>query len=131
MKYAIVKTGGKQYKISEGDVLEVERLALEDKKEITLDEVLLYTSDGVVRVGTPNVAGVSIQATVLGDIRGKKIYVSKFKAKVRYRRTIGHRQALTKIKIDRIEAKDKVEKAKSITEKTMSTKDADSKKAIK
>ena len=121
MKYAVVKTGGKQYRISEGDVLEVERLSTEGKKEITLDEVLLYTSDGVVSVGTPVVSGVRIQATVLGDTRGKKIKVSKFKAKVRYRRTTGHRQALSKVKIVSIDTKDK-------PKATTSVKESDSKK---
>lgn len=110
MKYAVVKTGGKQYKITEGDVLEVERLAPSDKKEITFDDVLLYTADGVVTVGKPSVAGVIIKATVLGETKGKKIRVAKYKAKVRYRRVTGHRQLLTKVKIEKIEAKDNTQK---------------------
>ena len=103
MKYAVVKTGGKQYKISEGDILEIERLSADDKEKITLDDVLLYTADGAVRVGTPTVTGITIRASILGQTKGKKIRVAKFKAKARYRRVAGHRQSLTKIKIDSIE----------------------------
>jgi large subunit ribosomal protein L21 len=102
MKYEVVKTGGKQYKISEGDIVEVERLALDGKKEVVFDDVLLYTADGVVTVGTPMLSNVEVKATVLGDIRGKKIRVAKYKAKVRYRRVTGHRQALTRIQISSI-----------------------------
>lgn len=111
MKYAVVKTGGKQYKITEGDIVEVERLAT-DKKEVMFEDVLLYTADGVVKVGNPLLSGVVVKGTVLGDTKGKKIRVAKYKAKVRYRRVTGHRQALTKVKIDSIEAKGKAEEKK-------------------
>lgn len=105
MKYAVVKTGGKQYKISEGDIVEVERLALDGKKEVVFDDVLLYTADGVVKVGTPLLSNVEVKATVLGDVRGKKIRVAKYKAKVRYRRVTGHRQSLTRVQISSISEK--------------------------
>ena len=123
MKYAIVKTGGKQYKISEGDILEVERLAGEDKKEVTFGDVLLYTADGVVRVGTPLLSDVEVKATVLGDIKGKKIRVAKYKAKVRYRRVSGHRQLLTRVQISSISGKD----SKRVTAKPV----AEEKNAVK
>jgi large subunit ribosomal protein L21 len=116
MKYAVVKTGGKQYKVSEGDILEVEKLTSE-VKEISLDNVLLYTADGAVKVGTPLLSDVVVKATILGDMRGKKIRVAKYKAKVRYRRVTGHRQALTRIQIQSIgEAGKSTAKAKEVKE---------------
>lgn len=107
MKYAVVKIGGKQYKISEGSVLKVEKLASPDSKEITFDEVLLYTADGVVTIGTPFLSNVTVKASILGDGKGKKIRVSKYKSKVRYRRVTGHRQHFTEVKIDSIAMKGK------------------------
>jgi len=118
MKYAVVKTGGKQYRISEGDILEVERLTLGDEKEIHFDDVLMYTADGVVKVGTPLLTGVEIKATVLGQIKGKKIRVAKYKAKVRYRRVTGHRQLLTKVQISSITAKGKANSVPAEERKT-------------
>lgn len=125
MKYAVVKTGGKQYKISEGDIVEVERLSLDGKKEVVFDDVLLYTADGVVRVGTPFLSNVEVKATVLGDVRGKKIRVAKYKAKVRYRRVTGHRQALTRVQISSISEKG----SKKVTEKIEVKKKKEVKKA--
>jgi large subunit ribosomal protein L21 len=118
MKYAVVKTGGKQYKISEGDVLEVERISLGDQKEILFDDVLMYTADGAVRIGTPLLTGIEIKATVLGQIKGKKIRVAKYKAKVRYRRVSGHRQLLTKVQIKSIQPKGKADAAPAEKKKT-------------
>ena len=108
MKYAVVKTGGKQYKITVGDIVEIERLST-DKKEVMFEDVLLFTADGVVKVGNPLLSGVVVKGTILGDTKGKKIRVAKYKAKVRYRRVTGHRQSLTKVKIESIEAKGKAE----------------------
>lgn len=102
MKYAVVKTGGKQYRIAEGDVIEVEKLNSEKDKEVIFDQVLLYTSDGVVKIGAPMLDGVTVKGTIIDQIKGEKIRVSKYKAKVRYRRVTGHRQLLTKVKIDSI-----------------------------
>ena len=109
MKYAVIKTGGKQYRVSEGDQLEVEHLSTEGKK-VDFTDVLLYVEDGSVKVGTPHVAGVVVKATLDGDIRGKKIRVAKFKSKVRYRRVTGHRQSLSKVTIDSIELASKSKK---------------------
>ncbi len=102
MKYAIIQTGGKQYKVSDGDVIEVERLTTEKDQIVSFKEVLLYTDDGVAKVGTPFVDGISVGATVVDQFRGDKIRVSKFKAKARYRRVTGHRQNLTRLKIGMI-----------------------------
>lgn len=102
MKYAVIQTGGKQYKVSEGDIIEVERLASDKDQQITFKEVLLYTNDGIAKVGMPFVDGISVGASVVDHMRGEKIRVSKFKAKARYRRVTGHRQSLTLIKIDSI-----------------------------
>lgn len=98
MKYAVIKTGGKQYKVSEGDLIEVERLAQENGN-YTFDEVLLYVSDSEYQVGRPKVEDIIVEGNIQGNIKGDKIRVSKFKAKARYRRVTGHRQALSAVKI--------------------------------
>lgn len=104
MKYAVIKTGGKQYRVSEGDVLEVERL-VHDGKTITFPEVLLYVNGPDSLVGAPLLSDVMVTAAVVGDVKGEKLRVSKFKSKVRYRRIHGHRQALTQVKITEIRGK--------------------------
>lgn len=102
--YAIIETGGKQYRVSVGDRLSVEKLGLDDGSGITFDRVLLVGGDGSTRVGTPAVAGASVTATVEETYRGDKIVVFKFKAKKRYRRRTGHRQTLTRLAITAINA---------------------------
>jgi large subunit ribosomal protein L21 len=102
MKYAIVRTGGKQYKVSEGDILEVDNLNVEKDAKLVLDDVLLVVSDNSVKIGKPNVTGQKVSAIVLDNIRGEKIRVSKYKSKVRFRRTTGFRASLSKIKIESI-----------------------------
>ena len=97
--YAIVETGGKQYRVSVGDTLSVERLPAEAGSEITLDRVLLLGGDGSTRIGTPTVEGAVVTARVEDHGRGEKIVVFKYKAKKRYRRRLGHRQALTRLAI--------------------------------
>jgi large subunit ribosomal protein L21 len=99
MEYAIVKTGGKQYKVSKDSILEVERLSFEPKEEFSLDEVLLHVVDGKVKLGKPTIKGTEVKATVLEHFRGDKLRIAKFKQKVRFRRVTGHRQSLTRIKI--------------------------------
>ncbi len=101
MKYAVIQTGGKQYRVSEGDILEVERLPYDPDRQFGLD-VLLYNADGDLQIGKPFVDGILVQATVLADTKGQKLRVSKFKSKVRFRRVTGHRQYLSQIKIDHI-----------------------------
>lgn len=102
MKYAVVKTGGKQYKVSEGDVIEVERLQVAPKDQFTFENVLLVVEDGIVKIGSPMLSGVKVVADVVDNIRGEKLRIAKFKAKARYRRVTGHRQALTQLKIAQI-----------------------------
>jgi large subunit ribosomal protein L21 len=102
--YAIIETGGKQYRVSVGDRISVEHMASEEKAEITIDRVLLLGGDGDTKVGTPVVKGATVTATVDDHFRGEKIYVFKYKPKKRYRRKIGHRQALTHLTITGINA---------------------------
>lgn len=103
MDYAIVKTGGKQYRVSVGSVVEVDNLNGEKDKELILDNVLLWVSKEQVKIGKPNLLGVKIKTRVIDNIKGEKIRVAKFKAKARYRRVMGFRPKLTKLKILDIE----------------------------
>lgn len=100
--YAIIETGGKQYRVSVGDRISVERLPDDAGGEITIDRVLLIGGDGATRVGTPVVTGATVTATVDDHFRGEKIVVFKYKPKKRYRRRIGHRQELTHLTITSI-----------------------------
>ncbi|HVG96087.1 MAG TPA: 50S ribosomal protein L21 [Chloroflexota bacterium] len=95
--YAIVATGGKQYRVERGQRLEVERLAAEPGSQIDLSDVLLVADGEQVTVGQPTVPGARVVAEVLGERKGKKIIVFKYKAKVRYRRKTGHRQWISRL----------------------------------
>ena len=99
MEYAIVKTGGKQYKVSKDATIEVERLSFEPGEKFSFEEVLLHVLDGDVKLGKPKIKGVVVKAEVLEHLKGKKLRIAKFKAKSKYRRVMGHRQYLTKVKI--------------------------------
>ncbi len=101
--YAVIATGGKQYKVSEGDVLKVEKLASEDGK-VEFDRVLAVGKDDGLVVGTPTVAGATVQASVVKEGRGKKVVVYKYKAKTGYHKKNGHRQPFTEVKIEKINA---------------------------
>lgn len=116
MKYAVIRTGGKQYRVTEGDVLEVDRLS-HNNKNVTFDSILLYVNGDSVLVGTPNVSNVSVKASIIADTRGEKIRVSKYKAKVRYRRVTGFKSSLTKVKIDSIEEAGENKEVKEKTSK--------------
>jgi large subunit ribosomal protein L21 len=102
--YAIIETGGKQYRVSVGDRISVERLAAEESDEITIDRVLLLGGDGDVKVGTPVVNGATVTAKIDDHFRGEKLHVFKYKPKKRYRRKIGHRQEQTRLTILAINA---------------------------
>lgn len=100
--YAIIETGGKQYRVSVGDRLSVEKLPVEPGADIAFDRVLLVGAEDGTRVGTPVVAGASVVARVEEQYRGPKIVVFKYKPKKRYRRRLGHRQSLTRLAITAI-----------------------------
>mgnify|MGYP001587005020 CR=1 FL=1 len=102
--YAVIETGGKQYLIKSGDTLKVEKLNVEEGKEVKFDKVLLLAKDDGtdVQIGRPYLAGTTITATVEKQGREKKMRVVKFKRKVRYKRVRGHRQDFTKVKIKKI-----------------------------
>ena len=101
-QYAVVKTGGKQLRVSPGDLVRVERLAGDPGEQIALDEVLLVGGDDV-KVGTPRVEGAKVLATIQGELKGPKLTVFKMKRRKRYRVTQGHRQKYTQLRIDSIE----------------------------
>jgi len=100
--YAIIATGGKQYKVSEGDVIKVEKLDVEVGNAVTFDNVIAVSNDSL-KVGA-DVANASVSATVLDQGRGKKVIVYKYKRKTGYHKKNGHRQAYTQVKIDKINA---------------------------
>jgi large subunit ribosomal protein L21 len=102
MDYAVVKTGGKQYRVRPGDVIDVEKLEAEVGSTINLEPVLLMSKDGDVTIGTPTVENVRVKADVHSHGRGDKIIVFKYKPKVRYRRKQGHRQWYTRLSIKEI-----------------------------
>lgn len=102
MAYAVIKTGGKQYRVQQGDKFDVERLNAEVDSEIQFNEVLLVGEGDAVRVGEPTVDGASVTAKVLGQIRGPKGIAFKFKRRKGYHKTKGYRRALTKLEITSI-----------------------------
>lgn len=101
--YAVISTGGKQYKVRTGDTLKVERLAAEEGSTVEFDKVLLVGKDGQVTVGTPFIEGKRVSAMVKGHGRHAKIKVVKFKRRKKYRRTYGHRQFFTEVTIESID----------------------------
>ena len=102
--YAVIKTGGKQYRVAENDVIRVERLDGEAGATVDLDQVLLVGGEGDAKVGTPLVEGAKVTATVLEQIKGEKIVVFKKKRRKNFRRKRGHRQLLTVLRITDIAA---------------------------
>lgn len=101
--YAIIKTGGKQYKVAEGESIVIEKLEVEEGGSVTFDEVLAVVDGEEVKIGRPTVKGAKVTGTVEKNGKGPKIRVFKYKSKKNYRRRIGHRQPFTKVKIDKIE----------------------------
>lgn len=102
--YAVLETGSKQYRVSAGDKLEIERLTVEAGKPVTFDRVLLVSNDGKVSVGSPTVSGATVTADVVEHIRGEKKVTFKMKRRKGYHKTIGHRQELTVVQIKEINA---------------------------
>ena len=102
--FAVMKTGGKQYRVKEGSVLRVEKLDAADGDKVEFDKVLLVGEGADVKVGTPYVDGGSVEATVQSQGRGRKVDVIKFKRRKNYKRQHGHRQAYTEIRVTGIKA---------------------------
>ena len=102
--YAVVKTGGKQYRVQEGDVLRVEKLPGDIGAEIAFDDVLLFSDGENLQVGTPNLENIAVSGHIVEQGKARKILVFKYKRRKRYRRKQGHRQPFTAIKIDSIQA---------------------------
>lgn len=100
--YAVIKTGGKQYRVQKDDIIEVEKLELQEGQSIKLDQVLLIGGEGKAKIGSPLVAGASVSATVVKQKKDDKIIVFKKKRRQNYRRKNGHRQNLTVLKITAI-----------------------------
>lgn len=108
MDYAVITTGGKQYKVVPGQKLEIENLGKDVNSKITFDKVLMTVNEGKIELGKPYVAGTVVTAKVLENGKGEKIRVAKFKAKARFRRVTGHRQLITTVEIESV---DKVAKS--------------------
>lgn len=102
--YAIIKTGGKQYRVEEGMIIKVEKLDAEDGTSVVFDEIMMVSTDNDLKVGKPVVEGAKVTGKVLGQGKEKKILVFKYKAKKRYRVKTGHRQPYTKVLVEKIEA---------------------------
>jgi large subunit ribosomal protein L21 len=101
--YAIVRTGGKQYRVETGAVVRVEHLDAALGSTVTLDDVLLVGDEAGTRVGSPRVSGAAVVGTVVEDGRGRKVRVFKYKKRKHYRRTKGHRQEFTALRIDKVQ----------------------------
>jgi len=104
MEYAVIKTGGKQYRVSPGDVLQVEKLEAAAGSDFSFTEVLMTARDGATRVGTPMLAGAKVTARIIKQGRAKKILIFKKKRRKNYRRHAGHRQYITTVQVTAIEA---------------------------
>ncbi len=100
--YAVIETGGKQYRVQEGDILKVEKLDVEEGEKAVFDKVLVIGEGEDIQVGTPYVDGAVVEGSVLEQGKAKKIIVFKYKAKKNYRKKQGHRQPFTRIKIEKI-----------------------------
>ena len=111
--YAVIKTGGKQYKVSKDDIISVEKLSEEAGKKIKLNEVLIISDKGKPVVGDPLIKGASVEAEIVDHTRSAKITVFKKKRRHNYRRKIGHRQDLTLLKVEEIKMINKVSQKES------------------
>ena len=102
--YAIIADGGRQYKVEEGQELELDLREVPEGQQLTLDKVLAVSGDDGLRLGTPTVAGATVVADVLGTTKGEKIFVQKLRRRKNFRRRTGHRQSYTKVRIAKINA---------------------------
>ncbi len=101
--YPVIATGGKQYKVAEGDVIKVEKLGVAAGETVSFDQVLVV-NDGSIKVGNPTISGASVSASVVEEGKNRKVIVYKYKRKTGYHKKNGHRQAYTKVKIEKINA---------------------------
>lgn len=113
MQYAVIKTGGKQYKVYEGETIEIDRLALDKDGQVSFSQVLLWVNEGQIKIGTPFLPDMKVTGKIIDHVKGKKIRVSKFKAKAKYRRVIGFRPFLTRVQIAKIETNKKAQRKSS------------------
>ncbi len=104
MAYAIIQTGGRQFRVQPGDVVDVELLGVEAGQKAVFEEVLLASDDSGVKIGAPLLAGAKVTAEVVEDVKGPKLVSYKFRRRKGYHRTVGHRQKLTRVKISEIAA---------------------------
>ncbi len=102
--YAVIETGGKQYKVQEGDIVFIEKLTAEEGSTVTFDKVLAVSNEGSVNFGSPVIASASVSGKVLGHGKERKVIIFKYKPKKGYRRKQGHRQPFTKVQIEKINA---------------------------
>lgn len=102
--YAVVRTGGKQYRVAQGDRVDIEKIAGDVGQEVTLDDVLMIGGNGDTKIGTPRVEGASVTARIIEQGRGKKVLVFKFKRRKDYKKMRGHRQYYTRLEITGISA---------------------------
>lgn len=116
MNYAVIRSGGKQYKISVGDILKLDKLNSETGKNLVFEDVLLLVNEGKATIGKPVVSGAIVEARLIENVKGDKIRISKFKAKSRYRKTTGFRSKLSVVQIEKIELG-----GKKVTEKSVRT----------
>ncbi len=100
--YAVIKTGGKQYRVSPGDSIDVEKLPYDVGEQVELDQVLLVANGSGAKIGQPLVEGAKVKATVTRQVKGRKVIIYKYRSSKRYRRKRGHRQQYTRLKIDEI-----------------------------
>jgi large subunit ribosomal protein L21 len=100
--YAVIKTGGKQYRVCSGDKLKIEKLAADVGSEVTFDQVLMVGGEGDIKLGAPVLSGASVKATVLAQGRGDKIHIFKMRRRKHYRKSQGHRQDYTEVQISNI-----------------------------
>ena len=120
--YAVIKTGGKQYKVSAGDYLKVEKLDGDVGSKIVIDKILMVADGDDVTIGSPLVAGAKVNATVLSHGKGDKVMIFKFHRRKHYRKTQGHRQSYTEIQIDDINGKGAKAEAKPAAKKVTAAK---------
>ncbi len=102
--FAVIETGGKQYRVEKGDTLDVELLDDKAGKKVELNKVLLISKQGKVEIGKPYVKGAKVHGKILDNVKDKKVVCFKYKSKKNYRRTLGHRQRYSRVQIEKIEA---------------------------